>query len=51
MYSALSDIVQFDVIVYKSKYRRSKTIDSEGYVYYIIYGSDRRGKRTDRLVV
>ena len=27
----------FDVIIYKSLHRRSKTIGSEGSVYYIIY--------------
>ena len=38
MYPALSDIVQFDVIIFKSQHRRSKTKGSEGSVYYIIYG-------------
>ena len=37
MYSALSEIVQFDVSIYKSEHRRSKTIGNEGSVYYIIY--------------
>ena len=38
MYSALSDIVQFDVIIYKLEHRRSKRIGSEGSVYYKING-------------
>ena len=39
VFDALPDIVQFDVIKYKSSNRRSKKIGSEGSVYYIIYAN------------